>query len=205
MKIRLLFVALFSSIALMTSQALALSLSLEPDLRDITPGNLARLVLVISGLNFGGPDSLGAFDVEITYDENIVSFNDVLFGSLLGVPDGDLGAGIDPPFETDIFIDTSTPGLARLQETSLLFAFELDILQDHDPFELAELQFRGENLGVSPIGFGNVDLSDAFGFSLPNPIINGAKVNVVPEPATIVLFGASLLAVAGFRKKLRIH
>ncbi len=177
----------------------ALEVSLNPSTQTIGIGDTALVELNISGLEDGAAPSLGAFLVEITFDESILSFDSVVYGAFLG--DTDPSA-----FETDIFTTTGA-GFISLDEGSLLWDDELDALQS-DSFTLAILSFIGLSGGTSSLGFGDVDLADAefpsnslFSDLVTASItVDSGSSQVVPEPATISLFIVGLLGFAGLRR-----
>jgi hypothetical protein len=181
--------------SLLPGQALALSLSLSanpPVIKPTFPGNLTNVVLDISGLTAGGPDSLGAFDLDVTFDDSVLELHSVIFGTSLG----DEGLG-----EAITFVDSSTAGVVGLDEVSLLFDFELDAIQG-ESFTLANIILRGIAKGSSNLGLENVVLSDAFGFQLPDPTLQGANVSV-PEPATLFLLASGFAAMGLWRVRAR--
>jgi hypothetical protein len=149
--------------------------------------------LEISGLGNFASSSLEAFLVEVTFDESILSFDSVTYGSFLGYP--------NDPLDTSI---VTTPGVdsVSLDEFSLLFDFELDALQ-LSSFILATLVFTGDTNGTSPLGFGTIDLSDAVGATIV-PTLETASVTSVPEPASIWLLAGALGGLLAWRRRKRV-
>ena len=167
----------------------AVTISLLPPSQSVTLGDPIEVDLAISGLGNFSPPSLGAFLVEITFDDSILNFDSVSYGGFLGDP--------TDPFETDI-ITTVGPGSVSLDEFSFLFDFELDSIQP-ESFTLATLSFTGNELGSSALDFGAIDLSDAEGSSINNPTLQTARVDVVPEPSAFLLLGTGLLGLIAWR------
>ncbi len=184
----LLLLILLCSTVFVTGQTLAVTITLDPMLQTILPGDTAIVDLNISGLgNFVTP-TLGAFDLDVTFDASLLSFTDVTFGTFLGDP---------ALFEAITLVDFSAGGLLEL---SLLSSIALDAIQP-DAFTLATLEFTGIGVGTSPLNLENVVLSDALGFVISNPTLENASVNViasVPEPSPSLLMGISLLGLLGY-------
>ena len=178
------------------AQAFGASVSLTPDSQTIGVGDTADFDLNISGLDSDGPTSLGAFMLDIMFDQNILAFESLIFDTKLGDPD-------PSNFETYSFVDTTTtPGVVGLGEISFLPDFKLDSLQQEN-FTLASLTFTMINLGFSDLTLENVVLSDAPGFEITVTTLQGAKVYPVPVPCTFLLLLGGLGGLAGLRKKFR--
>jgi hypothetical protein len=145
-----------SSIALLSvicglgvcSEARAISITVLPSTQSISVGGSASVDLVISGLrNFASP-SLGAFDLDLTYNLSVLSASSLTFGSFL-----DLGT-----FGSVQSFDISTPGLIHLDEVSLETSSDLNTFQP-DTFTLSTLVFVGLTPGVSSIDFSFASLA----------------------------------------------
>ena len=80
---------------------LAVTISLEPTSQNIFVGDIATVDVNISNLGDFSPDSLGAFDLDITYDANLLTFDSLDFGTFLGDP---------LLFEVITDVDTTTTG-----------------------------------------------------------------------------------------------
>ncbi len=186
------FLFLFLSICLFSGQSSGVVLSLSPTAQEIVLGNTTTVNLNISGLG-EFPISLGAFLTEITFDNTILSFESVSYGTFLGDPSNSI--------ETDI-ITTASLGSVSIDEFSFLSYSELDIIQP-DNFTLATLSFTGDSTGLSALGFGSVDLSDTIGSSI-NPILSSSNIEViastVPEPSSWLLLASGITLI--LRRKL---
>jgi hypothetical protein len=157
-------------------------------------GDSISFDLVISGLGDFSPDSLGAFDISIGFDDSVLAFTGYSLGDFLG--------------EIALLeaIDASTGNLGNVvnvAEVSLLSALALDTLQPGE-FILATLNFNVINLASGAVTqlavLSGAVLADADGMSLPATALGTASVvgigsapSPIPEPGTIYLLTASLL------------
>ena len=187
----------------------AITISLNPATQTVTAGSSLDVALVISGLGDGAAPSLGTFDVNVSFDQSILSFSTVAFGPFLG----------DPSLLESInsFDDTSTPGIVNLYALSLLegdsttciFCIPpyLDDLQPAS-FTLATLTFSALSVGTSPLGITLNALGDANGGTLTADLVGGS-VNVnadnnpgsVPEPAAWLLLGLGALIMCRYTRR----
>ena len=179
-------VAFLCGAALWFSTALPLRadivLALNPAQQNALVGSQVNVALTISGLGSGTAPSLSTFDVDIVFDEGILSFASATFG------DPVLGDQLDLSLFGNISsIDATLPGIVNLFELSLDPVSTLNSLQAGN-FTLATLTFKTLRVGTSPLGIVST-LGDANGDPLiPNTIQNGSAT-VVPEPAAISLLG----------------
>lgn len=183
--------------ALFPTPGIAITLSLDPPTQDINVGATAMVDLNISGLGDFTAPSLGAFLVEITFDESVVSFDSVVYEAFLG--------DTDPlSFETDI-VTIVGPGFVSLDEISFLSDLELDVLQPSG-FTLATLTFVGASVGTSALAFDFVDLADA-GFPSSTIIPESLETasitveRVVPEPGTLLLLLTGVVWFGALRRR----
>ncbi len=188
---RLLGTALLTAMLTVAAEGRAVVLSLEPAVFTANPGDSVTLDLTVSGLGNGAAPSLGAFEVNVTYDFTSLNFTGYTLGSSLG--DVSLFEALDST--------TTAAGLIDLTEVSLLSPADLDALQA-DSFVLATLDFT-VTAGLAPgqstaVQISPLNLSLVDGSSSSNPLsvtaLNGAILSRqaspaggVPEPATLAL------------------
>ena len=191
-----LILAFVFTAGLFCTEAQAVTLTLKPLSQTIDPalGEKAIVGLQISGLAENGPPTLGAFGVEITFSQSILSFESAAYGAFLG----------DPTNAAETNIETTTgSGSVFLDEISYLSASQLDPLQPAS-FLLATLTFEGRGMGTSPLDFKFIDLSDAMGNTLTLANFEGATVTVVPLPATLGLFASAAGLRIGWGRRKRM-
>lgn len=166
------------------SQTLALAVSLEfvPMSQTVASGQPVNVDVVISGLGpLFGPPSVGAFDLDVSFNPAILSPTQVAFGEFLG----------NPNTGEALTVSQFTPGVIDFAAVSLLSPEGLDALQP-DRFSLAILSFNSLALGTSPLSFSQVIVADAFGKTLDTDSRAGS-VNVAPEPSSLLLVASGLL------------
>jgi hypothetical protein len=155
-----------------------LPLTLTPSQATVGTGDNFTLDIATSGLGA----ALGAYDITISYNPSLLSFNSAAtsFGPALGDPN---------LFEAIGFAQILSPGEIEIAETSLLSTNDLTALQaGGPPFDLADLSFTA--LGSGPVTF---DLVSATGVT-----------GDVPEPASWSLLLAGLPLAAALRRRRRL-
>jgi hypothetical protein len=171
-----------------TTGAHAATISFSPVTQNVNIGDTAFVDLVISGLDLD--EEVGSFDVDVTYNDSVVGFVGYTLGSGLGT-----GADI---------IDLSLGdlgGLIDIAVLSLLDELDLGPLQGAS-FVLARLEFTALANGVSPLVYAQSIFADGAGLELDVDTDTGAiRVGEVPEPVSLLLFGAGAAALAIRRRR----
>ena len=195
-------------ITLLSGRAAATpTLSLIPDFQRIQPQQNLFVNVVISGLQSGGTNTLlGAFDLTVQFDPNILQFLAPLssVGTGLGDPTDPsqtvVGGNI-PSADTVNFFEVS---LLEGSASTCFFCIGpyLADLQS-DTFTLATLAFYAPEgrSGRSDISITDQTLSDANGNPISNPTIHDASV-VVPEPSSLLLLMGGLAAFGFVRRRI---
>jgi hypothetical protein len=154
-----------------------------PALQTAGLGQPVSVDVVISGLAAGGPPSVGAFDLDVSFNPTIFSSTGVRFGQFLGNP----GLG------EVLTISSPARGVIDLAAVSFLSPEELNALQPAR-FSLASLDFSSLREGTSPLAFSQAIIADAFGGTLATTASGGIVNVAAPEPSSFLLVASGLVA-----------
>lgn len=193
------FLISFGSLA-PVSLVQAISINFNPSSQSVNLGDMPTVDIVISGLKEANPDEIvSAFDLDISFNQNVLAAKDPVFGSFLG--DSLFAEAL---FSSDI---VSTPGIIDLAGLSFLSDDELATLQP-DSFVLATLAFTVIESGTSPLSFildpqFGLDIKGRNAAILDNLVAETASIDVtpIPLPPAILLFGFSLLILISKKRR----
>ena len=184
---------LFSHIVFESTPAEAISLEFVPTSQSIVIGDQVTVDVIASN-----PDGtlVGAYDFFVNYGPDVLTLNNVAFGSALGGPLDSLQDGTESPV-----------GKINVSELSLLA--DLTPLQNGaDDVLLFSMIFDTDMLGTSPLTFSeNIAgvaggfLGDENGQAIVLDSVGTGSINVVPIPSAIWLMGSGLFALYGFTKR----
>ena len=177
----------------------AISIDLVANKSAVNIGDNLEVAVRISGLNDAGAPSLGVYDLNFNFDNNLFSFNSISWG------DSTQGNQLDLSGFGSLQDSTSGNGWLNLFELS--FDDALDLNQ----FQAGEFTLFSVLLNTIAVGTGNFSLianslGDAYGDELFVDEINETQVRVgsisVPEPSSALLLLAGLLAIAALRTSM---
>lgn len=174
----------------------ATTITFNPLEQEVKVGDAVFVDVTISGLGDHSAPSLGEFDLDVSYDEDVLMF----YGALFGDPDGDQldlsGYGAD----YDI---TSYEGGISLYGLSYDTPDTLDTSQA-GAFILARVAFQVLGTGLSDLGVSIDTLGDADGNAITADTQNG-NIHATPVPSALLLLGTGLAGTwAGISRKKRI-
>jgi hypothetical protein len=176
---------------LISAQSEAALLTFAPLHQTVELGETVNVDIHISGLT--GFDALGAFDLDLEFDDSILGFSGVSFGTQLDL----FGFG-------SLQDASASGGVVDVSEVSMDLPFDLEDFQ-LDDFVLATIEFNADALGTSTLSYSQTILSDAWGIGF-DPDLETGWIQViaptsVPEPNILTLLLLSAAGVAGLRVK----
>jgi hypothetical protein len=141
--------------------------------------------------------NLAAFDIDVSYDYNLLAFDSYSLTTELGVLDGCQAS--DWSLGDDEF------GTVNINVFSWLdYVFDADFFSSQsDDFVLATLTFDADTASdLDEIYLSYIDLSDEYGDSFSYSV-DGTDITAVPvpEPSTFLLMGTALFGIAGLRRR----
>lgn len=139
--------------------------------------------------------NLAAFDLNVNYDDNLLTFDSYTLTNELG----SFTVPTDYPEAEDWSLGDDGSGSVNLAVLSSLSDFN----DQPDAFTLATLVFSGEERAIGGISLSHIVLSDDFGNTIPfttsGTQINAGRPDPIPIPGAIWLLGSGL-GVAGIRR-----
>lgn len=159
-------------------------------------GNSVNVQISISGLGANIAPSLGAYDLDLSFDSSHLAFSGAVFGDAL------LGNQLD----LLNFGDTSSSAFLATADTLNLSELSFDTVEDlnnlqADSFTLATVSFDVLNVGTSQLTLFANAFADAEGNAL-SVITLSAPVTTVPLPSAMLLMASGLMGL-GFAGKTR--
>jgi hypothetical protein len=164
---------------------------------DITQiGNSVNVKIGVSGLGGNLAPSLGAYDLDLSFDPSHLAFTGAEFGDAL------LGNQLDLfNFGGNLSgADLTDPGTVNFYEVSFDSVADLNDLQVNS-FTLATLSFDVLDFGTSDLTLSVNAFGDAEGNDLPVTTLS-TSVTTVPLPSAIFLMASGLMGL-GFAVKPR--
>jgi hypothetical protein len=187
------FVVLGLLLAGGSAPAGALTLSLVTATPSLPVGGSLSVDLVIAGLAAPGSPSLGAFDVDVSFDPARITFVSVTFPSPSALapsgPAGSIqGSGLSGGNEVDV------------NETSFESPATLNASQPAS-FTLATIQFTAAAAGTTSLAFTQIVLADENGAPLTLSAAPAALGIEIPEPGLTGLLAAGVALAAATRRR----
>ncbi len=182
---------------LSAGRATAATLQFDPAVQTVSAGSTVTVELVISDLGNGAAPSLSAFDLDVTFDDSILSFLGFVFGDpILGDQLDLLGLGS---------ITGVLPGAGTVNVFEVSFDPPADLngLQA-DAFTLGTLSFSALSTGVSDLGLSVNDLGDAGGDPVAVELVGGrvaVSAVAVPGPPSLLLVLGGVVGWAAVRAR----
>lgn len=167
----------------------AFSLSLLPSVQNVLVGDIFEVDVAVSGLGDGTAPSLSLFDLNIDFDNSLISFNSATFG------DPVLGDQLDLTM-SGFTVSEIAPGLGsvRIAEVSGDSDTDLNDLQA-DSFILATLKLKAIASGNSSLALTVNELGDALGDPITADEVLGANVTVTSRGTVVPESDFNLLSL----------
>lgn len=173
----------------------AIAIGFDPASQSVNPGDPVELAVRISGLGDLVAPSLGAFDLDVSFDPGVLAYTGADFGDPL------LGDQLDLFALGSVSGATPALGAVNLFEISLDLPDDLNTLQAQS-FVLFTLHFDALAPGASALTLAANELGDAYGDPL-NADLEPGSVGVVPEPGSAQLVAPGVALLAAWRRRLR--
>ena len=184
------FVIFLLIIGMASGSALAMNvmmLNIDPPAQNYGIGDIITADLKISGLQY---EDLGAFNLNLSYDNAILDYDSYALGTGLGNVVRDMS----------LADNALTPGIINLA------GYINDSGFQEDEVILATLTFIGAGAGISELSIVDSIMYSDLGSPLslyvsPNP--GFVNVNHAPVPAAAWLLGSGLIGLVGIRARYR--